>query len=696
MLKIFRKYKSSIVGIAVSGFIAMLMLGFGLGSYLNKAEKQETFAAKVDDETVSYREFYTKRKQLEQRYRQQLGDYYNQALKFINFGEQTSDIIVNGILLSRFLDKLELVATDRMAEDRIKGNILSVPAFKNELSARTYGAYLRAIEMTGSQLEKEVKKELRVNQFDGLLRDASLFSEREMEAAHREKNTSFMFRYAKLPASRFEETINVSDEKPILQYYEDNKETYRKQPSVKYAYVEFAPTKFKKDVEILQEDLESRYNQRKHEFKTPTKYHVRQIMVRKAPPKEEEKSELEKLVTKTDDTKSDNKEVDQNKVDPNEVKREALKKARERLEDGEEFAKIAMEITEDENAKASGGDMGIIEFGDITGPLQEPLKKLDDGEYSEIVETEDAFYIGFLEERQEGQLKPLEEVRAILENEIRQEEAPLYASDAASEFLNSCQSKTGEKLEDIAKAQNLAVATLSEPLLEDQDPPATEHGLTKAVINKEEGKIDLIELGDKSYVVQVSNFYDSHIPEFKDIKEKVVADYKKQEALKTAKEEAKKIQAALLALVNAKNQATPDEQAAGQEQKAPQVLSLDSISEQFKLEAEDTSTVTRASAIKTPFNISELKKAAFLLTDKQPVPEQFFEHEGTFYFIQLKETKVPSKEDYESAKSSLISSESSSAKNRLMSALISNLKAHSDVWVDPAVTTKSDTSVDNY
>lgn len=88
---------------------------------------------------------------------------------------------------------------------------------------------------------------------------------------------------------------------------------------------------------------------------------------------------------------------------------------------GATFAEVAEEFSQDTKA-SSGGDWGWIKPDDFRAEIRDALKKLKDGEISEILETPEAFLLLQVVERREPSVRTMEEVRPELEKEVRRAE----------------------------------------------------------------------------------------------------------------------------------------------------------------------------------------------------------------------------------------------------------------------------------
>jgi parvulin-like peptidyl-prolyl isomerase len=95
-----------------------------------------------------------------------------------------------------------------------------------------------------------------------------------------------------------------------------------------------------------------------------------------------------------------------------------------RLKAGEEFAKVAAEVSDDARTN-KGGDRGWIDAKEksLRPELQTAVFKLEPGKTSDVLEFDGSCFIVKVEERKPAQVRPLKEVRLEIERELKQEEA---------------------------------------------------------------------------------------------------------------------------------------------------------------------------------------------------------------------------------------------------------------------------------
>lgn len=111
---------------------------------------------------------------------------------------------------------------------------------------------------------------------------------------------------------------------------------------------------------------------------------------------------------------------------PKEEARELINAVHQRLLNGEDFETVALEVSEDPSVKKNKGDLGFFGRGKMVQSFDEAAFALKvPGELSGIIETSFGFHVLKLIERQDGELKPFEDVKdqiiATLETQFRRQ-----------------------------------------------------------------------------------------------------------------------------------------------------------------------------------------------------------------------------------------------------------------------------------
>jgi peptidyl-prolyl cis-trans isomerase SurA len=144
-------------------------------------------------------------------------------------------------------------------------------------------------------------------------------------------------------------------------------------------------------ISISPTDIERRYQERLDEFRIPEQVKLRMISLNRGETEQE-----------------------------HETKRRQANELRERLVFGENFAALARQYGEGSRA-GRGGDWGWMAPGDLRPELAAVARQLEPGRISDVIETEDQYYLLLVEARRAAGATPLEEVSASLRDDLWRE-----------------------------------------------------------------------------------------------------------------------------------------------------------------------------------------------------------------------------------------------------------------------------------
>jgi peptidyl-prolyl cis-trans isomerase C len=128
---------------------------------------------------------------------------------------------------------------------------------------------------------------------------------------------------------------------------------------------------------------------------------------------------------------------------------EKIKAVIGRLKKGEDFAKVAGEVTEDPSGKANGGDLGYFTKEQMVPEFSEAAFKLDKGQISEPVKTQFGWHVIKVEDTRVKPAPKFEDVKPQIENYVtRKAQAELVTklrAEAKVERMDKSAAKPEEK-----------------------------------------------------------------------------------------------------------------------------------------------------------------------------------------------------------------------------------------------------------
>ncbi len=115
----------------------------------------------------------------------------------------------------------------------------------------------------------------------------------------------------------------------------------------------------------------------------------------------------------------------------NRTREEALEMAQqiiERIRNGEDFTQLATQFSDD-LSKENGGDLGFLNKKELNKDLANVIDSIDIGSVSNVIESDRGFHIFKLIEKVESKIKPYEDVKEQIYQEIFNERAAKYQDE---------------------------------------------------------------------------------------------------------------------------------------------------------------------------------------------------------------------------------------------------------------------------
>jgi peptidyl-prolyl cis-trans isomerase D len=476
-----------------------------------------------------------------------------------------------------------------VGSDEIKKEISNTPAFqtRGKFNKDTYLRQLAASRMTPSEFEKAMEANMLISKLINIVQDTAKLSDKELFTLYRLENEKVNLKFLKLSALDLENRVEVSREE-IEEHYKNTKESHRTPVMLKTRHLSFDPKLYREKVEIRPEEIEAFYRVNEDRFIKEEKVRAGHILLE---------------VKGNEDGKREE---------------EARKKAEEirgRIEKGEDFSQLAKRFSQDTASASKGGDLGYFERGQMVKDFEEAAFSLKTGEVSPVVRTPRGFHIIKVKDVQERRTEPLEEVKSVIEEELRTEGADELAREEARRAIAQIY-RSGD-LVGYAKRNGLAV---HETDFFSEGKPIEGIGVNKdfsdSALLLKAGEISpIVSVGKRYLVLQLIERKEPYLPTLEEVEEKVVKLVRKEKAREVAREEAEKLLR---------------EFASG--------ASMDQIAKREHLTVEETGLFSRRSGFISKIGVSEeLVREAFSLTLKKPLPQKVYGVGNRYYIVELEE-----------------------------------------------------------
>ncbi len=137
--------------------------------------------------------------------------------------------------------------------------------------------------------------------------------------------------------------------------------------------------------------------------------------------------------------------------------RQRIEDARRRITGGEDFRRVARELSEDASTARSGGDFGWASLqgtgSGLDPSVDQAAKDLSVGAVSEVIDGEDGLYLVQVADEREGDIDKEIALKSLAENEVARTQGVALAKQAAEEALLSL--KNGKKMSALFKSPDV-------------------------------------------------------------------------------------------------------------------------------------------------------------------------------------------------------------------------------------------------
>ena len=500
MLDLMRRHAGSwIIKVALGGIIIVFIFFFGWGGPL---DKDHQYAAKVNNEIISYDNFYntyqTEIEKIRLRFR---GAMPPDLLEKLNLKKSVMDRLVDQHILRQEASRLGLFVTTT----DVRNEILFDPTFQRNgaFDPSIYKMYLSTVKMTPDAYEKTLKQELLASQAAKLITDSVKTDPDELKTLWHFQNDKLALEILLIEP---EDLTNkaLPDEKDLEAYFKKNELRYIIPASARIEYVWFSWKDLLTNISITEEEARSYYRSNQKEFENPEKIKISQILL--------------KIPDKTTD---DEKES---------IKKMAFD-LEQKLKSGTDFSQLAKESSQDDSTASKGGDLGWVTRGSMNQSIEDAAFRLDKGRFSSPILTDQGYHLIMVEEKVEERVTPFEEAKDMIIQRMKDDQAKRQISRFADDFYE--QVYRTDKLQEQAQKFGLEAHEVDSVTKSGGIPGVIDDAsISQEIFELKTGEVSkLLRNGDNYLVAQLIEKHPERIPSFNEIKSLVEKDHDKDRAI---------------------------------------------------------------------------------------------------------------------------------------------------------------------
>jgi len=532
MLQALREKTSGWIAVAIVAVLAVPFAFFGMEQYLFQGASREV--AKVEapprwwasapdwgllrrlvwvSEEIGSEEFRTAFENERRRRREAQGEQFD-ARAFEN-------PVAKREVLDALIDRAVMRLTARQAgiavgDGQLRRAIEGMEAFQvdGRFDPQRYQLLLAAQNppLSPQAFQESMREDLQQAVIPVQVASSAFVSEPQLQRILRLVEQTRDVRFAVLPAAE-EDTTEIS-EQDIAQWHQNHLHRYRAPESVSLDYVEIDGSRLPPPGEPDEGSLQQRYEREKSRFTEPEKRLASHILI---------------VANGAD-------------VSAQTAAQEQAAALAEAARNGAEFATLAREHSDDPGSQSAGGDLGWVERGMMTGPFEDALFALREGEISAPVKTDFGWHVLYLRELKPGAEVPFDAVRETLAAEEREAMRERQFSDLSGQVVDEVY-RNPTSLEAAAALAGKAIERVGPVVRGERSGFAALPEIQRAAFSEsliQDGTVsDPIELGPQHLaLIRVVEHTPERALTVEEAREQVIADLRHDRSTRKARERA--------------------------------------------------------------------------------------------------------------------------------------------------------------
>lgn len=596
MLSLMRKHAGSWMIKVVLGAIVVTFVFWG--GYQFTSQRLSRIAS-VNDQWITIEDYKNTYNQLLNQVRQTFGNNLtDDLLQSLGLRKRALDQLIDQALMLQAAEKFNLTVTD----DELIQAIKSMTVFHTGggFDESRYQLLLTQNKLTRPEFEAMQRESLQLQKLRQLITGTVKVSDPEALEWYKWNNAEVSIDYVLVETKRYTDIEPADGD--LENYFEENKASYKTEPTVKVRYLVFKPEAYRSLVQISDDEILDYYETNPEQFKSPKTVEARHILIKVDPDAD-------------DDTVADARERIAG----------ILKKARE----GQDFAELAKQYSEGPT-KEKGGYLGEIQKDSMVKPFADKAFSMAAGEISEPVRTRFGWHLIKVEKVNPASTTAYDDARDEIQKKLTNEKSKTLALEDAETASDAVYE--GHDLDSIATQRNLAIQE-TDHFSQRNPAKGVKNGSRFAAVAFElpENEIsDIQDFGDGYYLLEVVDKIPGEIPEFAGVKDKVRKDWVRQEQDAMAKADANNF------LTELKSG-----------------TSFAEVAQKIGLEPKQTEFFKRDGSIPDIGNEPEISQVAFKLSEANRFADEAIGSQKGYYAISLRDRKSAPTDQFEAQKAEI-------------------------------------------
>jgi len=351
--------------------------------------------------------------------------------------------VLEGLVTQRLMMEGAREAGLVVSDEQMAQIIATVGAFQKDgkFDKQQYEAALRSQGMTPAMFEYRVRQDLTTRQLTDAFTQNGYAADAVATNLIRLNEQQRVVSIAKLDLATFTKQAQVSDA-AVKTYFEQNPQDFQIPERAKIEFVTLSIDALMEQAVAKGSDIKAYYEEHLSEFGTQEQRQAAHILISLS-----------------------NQASDAEKAEAKSKAEQVLKQVKQ---SPSKFAELAKQHSQDPGSAVNGGDLGMFGRGAMVKPFEESVFSLKVGEVSDLVQSDFGYHIIKLVAIKAPKVQPLSDVKAMIEQRVKFQQASDKFAELAEKFSNTLYEQSKDKQTSATWNEKVVQAVFSEDVLKNK------------------------------------------------------------------------------------------------------------------------------------------------------------------------------------------------------------------------------------